>query len=199
MMQNKKASLYLTLLTPSAIGAVFYTFAAAVIIFLNQFSFIQQHLQIPRNVDFMRMFLSWLDTVVTSHVGENSTNAIVVGMFWAFVGLAVYVFLRGVAGFITDLAEGLDGRRYLWPKGSNRNRALMEAAQRVIFRIFAFFGLVFVVLVPLARLVGGPVFVDAIGPNAYIKIIVWFLLAWLTMHIVVVLTRLIALRPRLFN
>jgi hypothetical protein len=195
MVQNKKTEIYRALLLPSAIGAVFYTFASALIIFLHQFTFIEHYLQIPDNVNFLRMFLSWLDRTVTTIIGETRTEVIVVGLFWAVVGLGVYIFLLGIARFISDLSAGVDERRYVWPKGVDRNQALRQAIQRIIFRILAFDGLVIVILGPLSRLLNGPVH----GYTAPVKYIIWFVLLWFTMHLAVVLIRLTALKPRLFG
>jgi hypothetical protein len=195
MVQNKKTEIYRALLLPSAIGAVFYTFASALIIFLHQFTFIEHYLQIPDNVNFLRMFLGWLDRTVTAIIGETRTEVIVVGLFWAVVGLGVYIFLLGIARFISDLSAGVDERRYVWPKGVDRNQALRQAIQRIIFRILAFDGLVIVILGPLSRLLNGPVH----GYTAPVKYIIWFVLLWFTMHLAVVLIRLTALKPRLFG
>jgi hypothetical protein len=198
-MQNQKSKMFLTLLTPSAMSAVFYTFLAGLIIVLNQFDFIQKYLQIPQNVNFMRMFLDWLDHTVTSLLGDTKTQAIVVGLFWAVVGLGVYVFLKGVAHFISDLEEGADERNYIWPRGTNRNRALLEAMERNVFRVFAFIGLIVMLFGPLARALRGPVFLSLVGNMAVLKYLVWFLVIWVILHISVVFLRLIVLKPRLFN
>jgi hypothetical protein len=123
------------------------------------------------------------------------TEVIVVGLFWAVVGLGVYIFLLGIARFISDLSAGMDERRYVWPKGVDRNQALRQAVQRIIFRILAFDGLIIVILGPLSRLLNGPVH----GYAAPGKYIIWFVLLWFTMHLAVVLIRLTALKPRLFG
>jgi hypothetical protein len=198
-MQNKKSKLYLMLLTPSAMSAVFYTFLAGMIVLLHQFQFIEQYLQIPGNVNFMRMFLDWLDRTATSLLGDTVIETAVVGLFWAIVGLCVYVFLRGLVQFISDIAAGADERTYVWPRGTNRNRALMEALERVMLRTFAFLGLAVVVLGPLARATNGPVLLGLAGGNAVLKYVVWFIVLWLLMHLSVVLMRLIMLKPRIFG
>lgn len=197
-MQNQKSKLFVALLTPSAVGAALYTFLAGLIIVLNQFSFIQQYLQIPQSVDFMRMFLNWLDHTVTSLLGDTRVETIVVGAFWAVVGLGVYVFLRGVARFISELEEGAEERSYIWPRGSNHNLALLEAIEHTVFRVFAFIGVVIMVFGPLARVLRGPVFLSLVGDKAVLKYVVWFLVTWLVLHIIIVFLRLITLRPRLF-
>jgi hypothetical protein len=180
-------------------AAVMYTFLTAGIIFLNEFSDIQQYLQIPRDVNFGRMFTNWLDNLLVSTIGQSNTETLVVGAFWAFVGLGVYLLLRGIARFITELGDGVDERNYMWPKGTSRNLALREAVERILFRTLAFIAMLFVVLVPLARLVGGPVFEDFIGPSIPLQLAFWAFFLWFTMHIAVIMLRLVVLRPRLFD
>jgi hypothetical protein len=191
--------MYISLFMPSAIGLVLYTTIAGMVILLHQFDFIKQYLQIPREVDFLRMFTGWVDRVVISSFGESMTAMIVVGVFWAFVGLGVYIFLRGIAHFIAELSEGVEARSYLWPKGVSRNSAFVDASMKVAFRIFATIGLILMVLGPLVRLLDGAVFVDFIGQNAVLQSVVWFICMWLTLHVCVVLARLIVLKPRLVN
>lgn len=195
-MINTNTKKYLDLFIPSAFGVVFYTFFSGLVIILHQFSFIREYLEIPRDVDFLRMFTHWLDRVVTSSIGQSTTETLVVGLFWAFVGLGVYVFLRGVARFLNDLGEGLDKRNYLWPQGASRNQALMEAVQRIAFRIFAFVALAVVFMGPLMRLINGPAYPDF---STSLRLLVWFVSLWLMLHMCVVLMRMVALRPRLFS
>ena len=185
--------------TPSAMGAVLYTFVSALIIILNQLSFIQAYLQIPRDAEFLGMFAKWLEKLLTSSIGQSRTETLVVGLFWAFVGLGVYLFLRGVVRFIEELDDGFDTRRYLWPQGSSRNHALMQAVKRGLFSIAAFLALLFVVLGPFARLLDGAVFIDFIGPIVALQLVFWFIFLWMTLHLCVVLLRLTALRPRLLG
>lgn len=176
-------------------GAVLYTFVAGLIIVLNQFSFIQQYLQIPQSVNFLRMFLNWLDRTVTALLGDTRTEAVVVGLFWAVVGLCVYVFLRGIARFISELEEGVEESHYLWPRGVSHYQALKHATEDVIGRIVAFIGLLIMIFGPLNHLLNRSVY----GLAGVEKYIVWFVLIWLSLHVCVVFMRLVAMRARLFG
>lgn len=198
-MNDTKTKKYHNLFMPSGMGLVFYTFFSGMIIFLNQLSFIQEYLQIPREINFIRIFTNFLDTVLVSTIGQSNTETFVVGLFWAFVGLGVYLFLLGVARFVMELSESMEERNYKWPAGTNRNQTLIEAAQRTVVRIMAFILFTFVLLGPLAHLVDAPAFVDFIGPNRTVQVIFWFVFLWLMMHVSVVLLRLAALKPRLFD
>jgi hypothetical protein len=190
---------YISLFTPSAIGVVLYTFLSVLIIVLNQFKTIEQYLQVPHNFQIMHSIFSWLDSALTRMIGENSTASLVVGLFWAVVGLGVYIFLRGIAHFISDLGEGYEARGFVWPKGANRNQHLIEAFTRTGFRIVACIGLLVILLGPLAAVIHGPVLTDFIGGGFVATLVFWFIASWITLHLVVVLLRLVILKPRLFG
>jgi hypothetical protein len=195
MYPNKKTELVRELLLPSALGAVLYAFGAGLVIGLHQLSSIQQYLQVSSDINFSHVFLNRLDGAVNTLLGQTRTDALVVGLFWAGVGLVTYVLLRGIAHFIADVEEGIDARRYLWPRGVDHNRALLEAFERVLFRILAFAGFIVVLFGPLARLLGGPLH----GESNPLNYVVWFVLLWLSLHLCVVLVRLTVLKLRLFG
>jgi hypothetical protein len=195
----QKIKSFLSVLAPSALGGVFYTFFAVLTIFLNQFEVIQQYLQVPLNIHLGRTIASWLDHLLTATIGETQTDTLVVGLFWALVGLAVYAFLRGIARFINELGEGMEVRGFLWPKGVSRNKAIFEVIERAVFRLVALVAFLWLLFSPLALLLSGPVFVDFIGSSRPMQLIVWFAFLWLTLHLAVVAARLVMLRQRIFD
>lgn len=195
-----KTKAYLHLLTPSAAGWVVYGFVSALIIVLNQVPFIQHYLGFPADIEFMRIFTLWLDQALTSLIGEARTNAVVVGSFWAVVGLVVYVFLQALSRLINEIGEGIvEKRGYVWPKGASRLAPLKQAIERAVFRLVAFGTLMYVLLQPLARLLERAPFKDFVGPNQLLQYAVWFVSLVFILHCCVVLLRLVVLRPRLFE
>lgn len=193
-MQNKNIERYLVLLLPSAISTVFCTFAAGLVVVLNQFSFIQGYLQLPSDVNLGRLPLNWLDHTVTGLIGRSATQVLVVGLFWALVGLVVYMCLWGFMRFVSDLSEDLSTRRYIWPGAAGRSRAIHGAIMRALFRVFALALLITLLLVLLPGELKRPG--STLGLLGYG---LWFLGLWLTLHGVVVLLRLITLKSRLFG
>lgn len=187
------------LLTPSAMGVVLYTFLAVLCIVLNQFSFVEQYLQVPHNFQLTHVLFTGLDDILTRVLGESKTAVFVVAAFWAVIGLGVYFFLLGIVHFISDLSKGYEARGMVWPKGANRNHELAMAIKRLVFQLFAFATLLYVVFQPLAAVINGPVFVDFLGPSLIVIFIGWFIASWLSMHLFVVLLRLMVLKPRLFS
>lgn len=196
---KSKTQAYFGLLLPSGIGAVLCGFGALLVIVLNQFPYIQRYLDLPANIEFTRFFAHKLDVLLTSTIGEARTNIVVVGLFWAVVGLAVYVFLQALSRFMMQIGEGFEEQRYVWPKGANRRQPIVQATELALFRLVAFIGLLFMVFQPLASLIKGVPFKDFIGPNLPLQYFIWFVSLFVVLHCCIVLLRLVSLKVRLFE
>ena len=199
MLNKTKIYRNLAIFLPSSMSAVLCVFLAGAGMLLNQFDMVRAYLELPHDLRLTRLIAEWADTLLTATVGAERTQSLVVGLFWALVGLGVYVFLRGLAQIFIELDDDLEARRYIWPRGADRERPLHTLLHQVVFRGIAFIGLIFVVFVPLAAVLRGPVFVDFLGPGKLLQYVVWALASLLLWHFVVVLLRLVALRPRLFG
>lgn len=190
---------YLKVFAPSGIGLVFYVTAAVMIIVANQFSFINKFLQLPTNLHVGRDLAQVMDRALTSTIGESRTTTLIVGLFWAGVGVVVYILLRSLARVATELDEDLGETRYVWPKGADRSKPIRELVSRLVLQGIALAGLFAVVLGPLAEALYRPVLVNLLSLGTAAKFIVWFLVLVLLLHSAVILMRLVALRPRLFG
>jgi len=200
-MQNKPTKLqnFLGLFLPSPISGVFSVFLAAATLALNQVDWVKHYLRLPSNADVQRTVTRGADHVLTSVLGQSRTDVLVVGAFWALVGLGVYIFLRGLAQYIAELDDDISVRRFVWPKGADRGRPLRAMFERTAFRAAALAGLILVLVGPLAKTLKGPVFIDFLGPNKIVQYIVWFIASLLLWHAAVVLLRLVALRVRIIG
>lgn len=197
--KTSKLKTYFSLFTPSASGIVTYFFLAGLAIVLNQFDIVKQYLQLPHDFQFGHVVAGWADTFLTKTIGETRTETLVVGLFWAVVGMVVYLFLRGLARIAVELDDDLGIRGYVWPKGTDRYGPLRRLAEQFAFRLVAVVALIIVVFEPLAAVLRGPVFVDFLGPNHILQIVVWFVVAVIVWHVAVILLRLMTLRARLFG
>jgi hypothetical protein len=197
--KNDKLLQYLRVFAPSAIGLVLYVALALVIIVANQFSFINKYLQLPTNLHVGRELARVSDQALTSIIGANRTTTLVVGLFWAGVGIVVYIFLRSLAKVAIELDEDIGETRYVWPKGTDRSRPLRDLFIRLALQGLALAGLFAVVLGPLAEALYRPVLVHLLDLGTAATYIVWFLALMLLLHFTVVLIRLVMLRPRLFG
>jgi hypothetical protein len=197
--QATKINMLKSVLLPSGFSVVLTIFLMGLVVFLHQIPAIEQYLELPKNFSFAHIFSSWADKMLTTYIGESRTETLVVGLFWAGVGLCVYIFLRGISHFATDVSQGFDERQYLWPKGADRNAGVSEATRRVGFQILAFIGLLVVTFGPLQRILGGPIWQGFIGPDNILQMTVWFVVGCFVMYLWIVLLRLALLRARVFS
>lgn len=198
-MLKSKIRKYASLFTPSLSGLVIYVFLATVSIILNQFKEVKQYLQLPYELDLLRMIAGWADQLLNNTIGESRTQVLVVGLFWALVGFGVYIFLRGLARIFIDLDDSLEVRHFVWPRGGNREEPLHTLEQQVAFRAAACIIFLIFIFVPLAAVLRGPILTDFLGPNLALQYTVWFAASVLAWHVAVVLLRLIVQRARLFD
>jgi hypothetical protein len=200
-MQYRKSKFkkYSSLFTPSALSIIIGVFLSGLVIVLNQFAVIKSELQLPQNLQFGRMIAKWVDNLLTNTISQARTEILVVGLFWAIVGLVVYMFLHGLARFILELDDDLDARRYVWPKGTDRYRPLRILAEQAAFRLVALIILGIVIAGPLSAVIRGPIFADFLGPSKPLQYVVWFIGSVAVWHLVAILLRLIALRARVFD
>jgi len=198
-MKKSKFKKYSSLFTPSPLSSIIGVFLSGMAIILNQFDFIKNQLQLPHNLQFGRMIAHWVDNLLTNTISQSRTETLVVGLFWAVVGLVVYLFLHGLARFILELDDDLDARRYVWPKGTDRYRPLRILTEQAAFRVVAIIILGIVIAGPLASVIRGPILIDFIGTNKPLQYVVWFIGGLVVWHLVAILLRLIALRARVFD
>lgn len=205
-MNNLKTNIrtYLHVFVPSGTGLVLYGFLSGLTIALHQVRAIQQYLDIPSEVHIERLVTGSIERLLQSTLGQGATNTLVVGAFWAVVGLFVYIFLRGVAKLMHEIGEDVVERRYLWPRGSDRYKPLELLLERGLFRIGAFLALVFYVFHPLAAVLHGQLFASMslggwLATHQVLRLLVWFACGFVVWHGLLVLLRLLALRERLFG
>lgn len=196
--QPHKTNMLAQLLSPSGYSVVASIFLMGLVIFVHQIPAMEQYLEIPKNFNLLRTISTWLDHALTSLIGESRTETLVVGLFWAIVGLGVYMFLRGISHFATEVSEGFDERQYLWPRGADRNAGMSEATHRAGFQILAFIILLVVTFGPLQHVLTGPVWQAFIGPSTGLQLGIWFIAGLVVCHLWLILLRLTLLKPRVF-
>jgi hypothetical protein len=190
---------YTAVFLPTAGGVVFYLFLSAVILISNQVESIRNVLDLPGNIQLSRTAFHWAEKTLTGLIGQSRTTTLVVGLFWAVVGVVVYILLLRLAHFIVEVDDGLSQKGYVWPKGADRYAPLKRVAESVLFRGIAAVILLILIFGPVPLAIRGPVFVDLVGPNHVLQLVVWFFANVLLLHTIVVLARLVVQRRRLFG
>lgn len=132
--------------------------------------------------------------------GGSTLNAILLFLFWALVGLMVYYFVVGLFRAASEARE-LEQEVNVYVH-RNRYAVIRNFAERMLTRI-AGLSLLFLVMVlyltrviPYSLTVGHSI---SLEPIHIISVAVAFALLVVMVHLITVLMRLVALRPRLFS
>lgn len=131
--------------------------------------------------------------------GSSPINVVLLFVFWAFVGLAVYFLVIGLGQALKEAREIEQEMNYVH---GNRKAALRNFVQKLVTRvvgltlIFVTVSIYLKTLLPYALSTARTTDLDLHG---IFNIFVTGLVLVLVTHILVVLLRLVALRPRLFT
>jgi hypothetical protein len=169
-------------------------------IVVHQFANIREALGIPHGIDLQGLVGNGLNTAALHIFGADHTNTAVVALFWAVVGVFVYMLVLGITGALRELGTGLEEQTYLWPKGVNPHAPLKGFAERVGVHVLAFIILLLYIFLPLAIVLHGPLLLGSwLAGNSVLLHIVWFVLGTITWHGLTVVLRLLFLRERLLG
>jgi len=91
---------------------------------------------------FKGTFLSGLARGLSSLYHSKNFSTLGVYVFWLFIALLVYIMALRFTQNAEEIVEDMRIRRYMWPKGTNRNGQIEEYIEK--------FGIRFIVLVTLA-------------------------------------------------
>ncbi len=169
-------------------------------IVIHQFSSIRHSLGIPGGIDIQHLLSSWLNSFVTHVFGQTHTNTAVVALFWAIVGVFVYVLVLGVMGSLRELGSDIEERTYLWPQGANPHSPLVGFFERAGVHVVALVILALYIFYPLAIVLHSPSFISgATAHSSLIVDVIWFVVGTIVWHGLVVVLRLLFLRNRIFG
>jgi hypothetical protein len=172
----------------------------AVTIIIHQFASIRQALGIPGGIDLQRMVSGSLDTFATHIFGQSRTNTVVVALFWAIVGVFVYVLVLGISGAMREFGSDIKERSYLWPREANPHKPLKGLIERVGVHMLAIVILALYVFLPLAVVLHGPLLLgSSLAQTSGLLYATWFVLGTITWHGLTVVLRLLFLRDRLLG
>jgi len=171
----------------------------AVTIIIHQFASIRQSLGIPGGIDIQHLISSWLNSFVTHVFGESHTNTAVVALFWAIVGVFVYVLVLGIMGALRELGSDIEERTYLWPEEANPHSPLVGFFERAGVHFAAFVILVLYIFYPLAIVLRSPAFINGAAQVSFLTYLLWFLIGTVVWHGLVVVLRFMLLRIRIFG
>lgn len=199
----QKSRTFLNLLAPSQLGVVAY-FVIALVAFLGQAYYLRQHLSnIYKNFGFEGRITSDINHWLVKIVGADHLNIIVLAFFWALIGVGVYLVAHSIVENLSEFAEDLSVRKYIWPQNGKRNSPLLELFEKTLFRLaMVILGVIYVLLVMkylIERSLPNVYNLSTLSFRSVIVAILWIIVYMLALHVLIVILRLIFLRRRLFS
>lgn len=192
---------------PTPTECVVYVFLCLATIFVSNSSAVQDFLYVGDNFQFHPIAdaTASINSLVERFVGERIAGSVSLAIFWGLIGLAVNVIWWVMSNFSTELNNDLVFSKYVHPKAFDPKQPLHDFVRRSLFRgaigILAVFYLNFVFghLSPHLTKYYAHI-LDSWGSSHNIwGLITAIVTQIITMHVLVVLTRFIVLRKRVFG
>lgn len=194
---------YLSVVTPSWIGIVWYATLSGFVLVLMNLNSLQGIFYTPEELSIQSDFWRSVNEMVGNALGLNSTNTVFYYAFWITVGLLVYGLIRFAMSKLGELSDDLNLRHYIWPNQRLRNRPLQQFVEVGLFRIAVFIAAFMYLKAAFGFMLRpiGQIWADNgwLANRNFLKYTFVFLVQVLLLHGLVVLLRLLLLRKRLIG
>lgn len=202
---ENKAQLLFIWLMPTAIELTVYVMLSALTIFLCSQDLINTLLFATGDFNPIRAGVGSVDQLLTHVVGQRVAGSLSLAIFWGMVGLVVNLLWWVGSNFSTELNNDLVFSKYVHPKDTDPRSQLREFIERTVIRTSV--AIVGIVYVNFALSQGFPRISARFAAitkdwsfRAQWKPLVFTILTEMFMlHVLVVLTRLVLLRKKVFD
>lgn len=190
---------------PTAVEVALYIGFILTTIALTNTSFIQDYFLVPDDFSLRTAVLGSFENMLTELVGARAAATLVTAIFWALVGVLIYLLLWLMGNFSTELTNDLAVTKYIHPRGSDTYSPLKALMFRIIYHslliILLLFYLSFLVqtLLPFlsSRYEGVTKFWGQ--TDAMLGLFWAGLCQFVAMHIMIIIIRLLLFRKRVFG
>ena len=153
---------------------------------------------IPRITNTLSSVLTWTNNEMLSHLGVSTSNNLVVGLTWGFIGLIVYVLCAIVVSFFRRLIEIYQLKEYVMPSEASRSQELLEPLGKLLLQLLMMVVLfVYIIWVMAPIMLGYLLPVPGHGKIDLPADLLWIVLCVFVLHGFVMILRLLFLRERL--
>ena len=206
-MQNQKSKFMALLawLLPSGSEWVIGTTFTFVTLAVSNSVLFRDIIFVPQDFQIKTAALDSLSTLIEAVFGDQIARSGVVAIFWALVGLFVYILIWLGLNFSNELGNDLAVTKYVHPRNIDTHSPLRDLISKIIFQVVALFVLIFYINLMVGTLLPyiGGMFKTAVEqwPSAIsTKYAIYGLLVeLLVLHVFVVLVRVLTLRKRVFG
>lgn len=171
---------------------------------LANLSFINSSLSVPSDFHAGLLTANAINALLNKVLGQQVSASLASGVFFALVGLFIYVIFWLLANFSSEVGNDISVTGYVHPKGVDTQSPLRNFVSRTAFRASAALLLTFYVGLILTTLLLAWIFryqqVVAFWPNInhLINGVLTIIAQTFALHIFIVLIRMVLLKKRLF-
>ena len=204
MNYSQKLKTFIEMFEPSAVGMTLYCIVAVLgIIFHNILAYGSYNSLVEAVKSWSSAFQTLNDNLIKI-INSSRTDFLVIYLFWGFIGLIVYVFLKIFISNFSELVEDLSIRNYVWPTGTDKNKPLLIFLEKFVYRIV----LISLVLVYVIHIGGyflstkfsiSIVYRSGESYHDFIRPVALFALEILALHVLVIALRFLFLKKRLLS
>jgi hypothetical protein len=126
---------------PSLNGLVWYCLVALLAIIVNA-HYLNSLLgdkaaarALPHLTSTFNSILVWTNNEMLNHLGVSTSNNLVVGLTWGFIGLLVYVLCMIALGFFKHLIEIYETKGYVRPSEVSGGRQILVPLAKLLFQL----------------------------------------------------------------
>jgi hypothetical protein len=149
--------------------------------------------------------LDSINDLIQRFVGDHVARSAVVAIFWALVGLAVYLLIWALINYSDEFGSDLAATGYVHPKNVNTTAPLIYFITRIAFQIFSLLLLVFYINFLIGVLIPrlGVFYQTSTklwpSTNSLENGLIGIIGEFAIIHVIVVLIRFLLLRKRIFG
>lgn len=203
MAKRAKIYGYIRWIAPDAVNFLVYS----VVIFLTfLFSNLSGIQNLFKYTDIKNSTLEAITNYLDRFLPENLAANMATFIFWAFIGLIVYLVIFFIANFTTDLKDDLSVDKYVYPQGVDKYGRLKNFIFQNTERIFGIFVLIFYLnlifdhFLPRWTYTYNQAVAEwPIDKELSVKILLTFLAEFIFLHVFIILMRLILMRKRVLG
>lgn len=203
--QNSKLMPILSWLLPSGVELAISSALCALTITVSNASFFRDLVYLPKTFELKSAVLDSFNNLLVRLVGDSIARSAVVAIFWAVVGLIVYIFIWLSINVSSEIGNDLATTKYMHPRNVDTHSPLRNFLSRISFQFGALFvfvayaNLAIGVLLPYSGGLLRATMREWPSTQAIEYAVLGIVGELVVLHVFVILIRALVLRKRIFG
>ena len=192
-------------LLPTTIEFSLYIFVCLLTAIVSNIAVIKKFLYFTDDFHPISAAVGSIDQLLTQLIGERLAGSMSLAIFWGLVGVGINIIWVVAVNFSTELNNDLVYSTYVHPRHTNPRSPLYQFITRSIFRFGVIFTLIFFlnyavqVVLPVVTTHYSIAITSWTNNIYYASVLLSIIFEMATLHVIVILFRLLTLRKQLFS